>query len=42
MKFAEMEYKHPDRDALLNELAEIESRLKNAKDYEDFYQAFVD
>ncbi len=42
MKFAEMEYKHPDRDALLEELAEIESRLKNAKDYDEFYQAFVD
>ncbi|MBF0578922.1 M3 family oligoendopeptidase [Erysipelotrichaceae bacterium RD49] len=42
MKFAEMEYKHPDKDEVLQAIAEIEARLNNAKDYDEFYKAFVD
>lgn len=42
MKFEEMKYERPDVDAVLKELDEIDERLKNASDYTEFKNAFID
>ncbi len=35
MKFSEMPYERPDKEALMKEIAELTEALRNAKNYEE-------
>ena len=42
MKFSEMPYERPDKEALMKEIAELTEALRNAKNYEEARALFIE
>ena len=42
MKFSEMKYERPDKEALKTQMEELTTRLKEAKSADEARQAFLD